>query len=317
MPAESYNAPPDPEAPGEKTALVAAPARRPTRSAQALWEWCVRAYTSFSDINGSNWSAAFAYYAFFALVPLVLLLVTVSTDVAARFVGDQAAKEKVLAFVFANIPMGGDGLKMIGSTLQGVLDARGKIGVVALLGVLWSSLGFFQALVSAVNQAWKLEPLNWWKLPLKNLTMVGVLGSALLLGNVLPVILKTIQGYVAFTAIWINTLFALAGALVPPLVLFYGFLLFYKLAPRRRASVTFAMVWIPAAVVTALLVACQQLFVVYTTHITNFNAVYGGFGAVVALMLWIYLSGLVIVFGGCLCATWKRRDQPLADAPAN
>ncbi len=287
----------------------ASPSKPPTRSAKALLDWCKRAYASFSEINGSNWSAAFAYYAFFALVPLVLLLVTLSTDVAARFIGEKAAKDKALSFVLVNLPVGSDGLHMISATLQGVLNSRGKISFIALLGVLWSSLGFFQALVSAINQAWKLEPLNWWKLPLKNLAMIGVLASALLLGNVLPVILKTVQGYVTFAAPLAATVFGLISSLVPPLVLFYGFLLFYKIAPRRRAKVTIAGVWLPALLVTALLVLFQQLFVVYTTHITNFNAIYGGFGAVIALMLWIYLSGLIIVFGGCLCATWRRHGD--------
>ena len=307
MPALEPNPSPLPPSDGGEPALHPVAPKPPTRSAWQLWQWCRRAAENFSQINGTNWSASFAYYAFFALVPLVLLLVTVSTDVAARFIGEQAAKEKALDFVITYIPMGSDGLKMISTTLQGVLDARGKIGLVALLGVLWSSLGFFQSIVSAVNQAWDLEPLNWWKLPLRNLMMVGVLASALLLGNVIPVALKTAQGYMKFAAPWSASLFGLVSALVPPLVLFYGFLLFYKLAPRRRAGTTFAGVWLPALFVTALLAVCQQLFVIYTTHITNFNAVYGGFGAVIALMLWIYLSGLIIVFGGCLCATRKPR----------
>ena len=286
----------------------AAPMRMPTRSAGAVWRWLKRAFDSFSAINGTNWSASFAYYAFFALVPLVLLLVTLCTDVGARFVGEKAAKNQAFDFITSNIPMGGDGQKMIGTTLQGVLDARGRIGLVAAVGLLWSSLGFFQSLVSAVNQAWGVEPLNWWKLPLKNLMMVGVLVSALLLGNLLPTIIKIVIGYVQFAASWTPLLVSVVGSLVPPLVLFYGFLLFYKLAPRSRVGVTFGMVWLPALIVTGLLVLCQQVFVVYSTHITNFNAVYGAFGGVIALMLWIYLSGLVVVFGGCLCATWKQRD---------
>ena len=152
---------------------------------------------------------------------------------------------------------------MIASTLQGVMDARGRIGLVAAVGLLWSSLGFFQSLVSAVNLPGGVEPLNWWRLPLKNLMMVGVLASALLLGNILPAVLKTVLGYVKFAASWTPWLLGAAGALVPPLVLFYGFLLFYKLAPRSRVGATFRMVWLPALIVTALLVLCQQLFVVY------------------------------------------------------
>ena len=295
----------------ETTPAVAEPpaTKRPTWSAAALWRWIKRAVDNFSDINGTNWSASFAYYAFFALLPMLLLLVTLFTDVATRFVGEQAAKQRAFSYIVTNIPMGSEGRQMISSTLQGVLAARGKIGLVAVIGLLWSALGFFQSLVSAVNQAWKAEPPNWWRLPLKNLTMVGVLASALLLGNVLPAVLKTVQGYVTFAAPWAATLFGAATALVPPLVLFYGFLLFYKLAPRNRLGVTFAMVWLPAMLVTALLVLCQQLFVVYTTHITNFNAVYGAFGGVIALMLWIYVSGLVVVFGGSLCATWNPGDE--------
>ena len=304
MPTDALNPPLRPAVP--------TPPRQPTRSAAALWHWCKRACDTFLAINGTNWSASFAYYAFFALVPLVLLLVTLSTDVGARFVGEKMAKQQALDFITANIPMGSEGTHMLSTTLQGVLDARGRIGIIAAVGLLWSSLGFFQSLVSAVNQAWGVEPLNWWKLPLKNLNMVGVLASALLLGNVLPIVLKTVQGYVKFGAAWTPVVFAISIALVSPIVLFYGFLLFYKLAPRRRAGVTFAMVWVPALLVTALLVLCQQLFVVYTTHITNFNAIYGAFGGVIALMLWIYLSGLIVVFGGCLCATWKRRDSEQA-----
>lgn len=283
----------------------------------ALWAWARRAVDNFSNINGTNWSASFAYYAFFAMVPLVLLLVTVCTDVGARFVGETAAKRQAFDYIAANLPMGSDGRKMVSTTIQGVLDARGKIGLVAVVSLLWSSLGFFQSLIGAINEAWGVEPLNWWKLPLKNLAMIGVLASALLLGNVLPAILKTVQGYVTFAASWTTFIFAAITALVPPLVLFYGFLLFYKLAPRGRAGVTFAMVWLPALLVTLLLVTSQQLFVVYATHITNFNAVYGAFGGVIALMLWIYVSGLVVVFGGSLCATWNRtaEHRPVAPAP--
>ena len=122
------------------------------------------------------------------------------------------------------------------------------------------------------------------------------------------------QKYFVFGGAWATALFGLLGVLIPVAVLFYGFLLFYKLAPRRRANVTFSMVWIPALAVTALLQVCQQLFVFYTTHITNFNAVYGTFGGVIALMLWTYVSGLIIVFGGCLCAVQRQPLLP-GDAP--
>ncbi len=285
-----------------------------TESVRALWAWLKRAIDTFSAINGTVWSASFAYYAFFALVPLLLLLVTITTDVEAHLHGEAKAQEMARGYVLANIPLGDEGRHMVGTTLQGVMNSRGKIGVVAVLGLLWSSLGFFQSLVSAINQAWGQDPLNWWKLPLQNMKILGILLSALLLGNILPAILQTIQGFRSLDNALLSPLMSIIGALVPSIVLFYGFLLFYKLAPRRRANVTVSLVWVPALLVTALLQICQRLLTLYTTNITNFNAVYGAFGGVIAMLLWIYLSGTVIVLGGCLCAT--QRPAPPATLQA-
>ena len=292
-----------------------APKRPPTQSAAVLLTWVRMAGANFSKIDGTTWSSSFAYYAFFALVPILVLLLTLGTEVAASFVGMEKAKHAAFDFVLANVPMAADGQKMLANTLEGVIHARGKIGVIAFLGLLWSSLGFFQSLVGAINAAWGTEPLNWWKLPLKNLQMVGVLLSALAVGVIVPALLKIAQSFLNWGGTVVTALFSLLVVLVPAVVLFYGFLLFYKLAPRKRVGVTFSMVWVPALVVTLLLQLCQQLFVLYSTKFTNFNAVYGAFGGVIALMLWTYLSGMVIVFGGCLCAA-QREMQPTAAEPA-
>ncbi len=293
--------------------------RPPTQSAAALWKWFKTAGLNFSEINGTVWSASFAYYAFFSLVPLLLLLVTLSTDVTARFMGEQEAKKMAFDYIVSNLdkylPVSIGMQETIHATVWGVMNTRGKIGLIALVGLIWSGTGFFQSLVSSINQAWGHHPLNWWKLPLKNLLMLGVLLSALLLGVVVPAILKIVQQHFEFGGDLTKALFGVLAVLIPVAVLFYGFLLFYKLAPRRRANVTFSMVWIPALLVTALLQVCQQVFVFYTTRITNFNAVYGTFGGVIALMLWSYVSGLVIVFGGCLCAA-QRQMRPTHDGPA-
>ncbi len=290
-------------------------AERPTYSFAAVWQWLKTAGGLFSDINGTVWAASFSYYAFFALVPLAVLLVTLSTDFAARFIGEKEAQAKAFEFIVTNVPLGGQARDLLSSTLHGVLQSRGKIGLVALVGVLWSSLGFFQSLVSSVSQAFREQPLNWWKLPLRNLTMLGVLVSALFLGNVLPLILKTLQGYLTFSRVWIPLLFTMLSYLVSAGVLFYGFVLFYKLAPRRATGVTFKGVWMPSLIVTLLLQIAQQLFVLYSTRFTDFNAIYGAFGGVIALMLWTYLSGMIVVFGGCLCAAkYHPQDDAKHDA---
>ena len=59
----------------------------------------------------------------------------------------------------------------------------------------WSSLRFFQSLVHGVNRAWHTHEIPWWKMPLRNLAMIGIVASALLIGVIAPVILKYLEWY--------------------------------------------------------------------------------------------------------------------------
>jgi Ca2+-transporting ATPase len=89
--------------------------------------------------------------------------------------------------------------------------------------------------------------------------------------------------------------------ILPSAVLFYGLSMFYKLAPRRRT--TFREVWLAALGVALLLRLLQYLFLLYAQNVAHFNAVYGAFGSVIAVLMWVYLSGSVIILGGCFCAS--------------
>src|SRR4030095_16650740 len=89
------------------------------------------------------------------------------------------------------------------------------------------------------------------------------------------------------------------------------FAMFFKFAPRRRT--TFQEIWVAAIVVTLGLGLLQRLFLLYTHSITNFNALYGTFGSVVALLMWIYLTGSLIIFGGCLAAAQYEIRLSLSD----
>ena len=68
-----------------------------------------------------------------------------------------------------------------------------------------------------------------------------------------------------------------------------------------------------ALFVTIGLDLLQRAFVLYTRNIANFNALYGTFGSVIALLMWIYLSGALIILGGCLAAAQYEIRMSLTD----
>jgi len=251
----------------------------------------------FSAIDGAQRAAAFAYYAFLSLFPLLMLLVTAGSFFVDR---DRAANE-VIAYVEGYVPLD-EGMKdHVFDTIAGVVEARSEAGVLAFVVLVWSSLKFFTALIRAVNRAWAAELHNWWRLPLKSFMLLGLLASAVLLGIGMPVVARLAWNWVMPDAGWASRLYELVGFILPLLVLFYGVALFYKLAPRRPTR--FSEVWLPALLVTMLLRLLETLFVFYLQHFARFSAVYGAFGSVVALLMWIYLSGSLLIFGACLCAS--------------
>jgi Ca2+-transporting ATPase len=216
---------------------------------------------------------------------------------------------------YMGLDLGGSG--QVRATVESFMRSRLGSGLISAAIVVWCALRFFQSLVHGVNKAWGTKEYTWWRLPLKNLLMISILTSALLIGMIAPTILNTIeQFYAAHTAGLADIglgwwAFRIARWSLPPLLLFYALILFYKFAPRRRT--TLREVWIEAFWVTLGLGGLQKLFVFYAGKAVNFNVVYGTFGGVLALLVWIYLTGSIIILGGCFCAARAEIRQGLAD----
>jgi len=261
-----------------------------------IWTNLVRAISRYSEVNGEQCAASFAYYAFFSLFPLILLVVAIGT----LFVSDreQAARQLVIQ-IEAYTPLQQSDRDVVMNTVEGVIRHGWGAGILGFLTLVWSSLRFFQALVLGINRAWGAKDYDWWRLPLRNLLMIAIVLSAVLLGVLAPLVLTKTLELIRWNQDWLTGIFT---SLLPTVILFYCLLMFYRFAPRGR-SATFKQVW-PAALFAAIgLKFCQHLFGIYFTQFISFNPVYGVFGTIMALLFWIYLSGVIVIFGGCVAAT--------------
>lgn len=264
----------------------------------------------YVETDGELRAASFAYYAFFALFPLILLFISLG----ALIWDQQAAASNILSLLSTYIPVGEDQQNVIVDTVHGVIASRSRAGAVALFALAWSSLRFFQALVQGVNRAWGTKEYSWWRLPLANLLMVVIMASTLLLGVIAPVVMKAIESYwhshaATLQLSFVDKWFATARLVLPSFVLFYGLAMFYKYAPRRKTA--FREIWLSALFVTVALQVVSKGFVIYAVNFGKFNALYGTLGSVIAVLMWIYLSGSVIIFGGCLCAAQNEKAEAL------
>ena len=265
------------------------------------------AASKFFDIDGTEWAGAFAFNAFFSLFPAMVLLVTLASVFIAR---DQAATE-VIAYVGTYVPISGDMQAYIFDTVAGVIKARGQAGVVAFFILVWVAFQCFSTLVSATNRAWGSARHNWWRLPLTSLALLGITAAAVLVGIAVPMLAQVARDWLFPLADFRTWVYALAGFFIPLLMVFSGLSLFYRLAPSRPTR--FSEVWAAALFATVLLLVAQALFVVYLKNFATLNAVYGAFGGIMALLLWIYLSASIFIFGACLCAAQAEECSASAE----
>jgi YihY family inner membrane protein len=276
------------------TALSNLPSRLGRKTRQVWAIFCL-AFKKFLLIDGAQWAGAFAFNAFFSLFPLMVLLVSI----ASAFVDRDRAGKEVIAFMESYVPISGEMQRHTFDTIAGVIKAREQASAVAFLVLVWAALQCFTTLICATNRAWSAEGYNWWRLPLKSLGLLGITAGAVLLGLAVPVVMRMVQDWLFPGHDFRSWVYGLGGSIIPMLVVFFGLSLFYRLAPRRPTR--FAEVWAAALCATVLLRAGESLFVIYLKDFATLNAVYGAFGGIMALLLWIYLSGCVFIFGACLC----------------
>ncbi len=265
------------------------------KGARRAWAAVRLAGQKFMLIDGGQRAAAFAYSFVLALVPALILFVTA----ASFFMDHGRAAGAVLSYVGNFVPAAGGPEGRVFEAVSQLIKGRGTAGLFALLMLVWAAAQLFTTLIQASNRAWGTTGGNWWKLPLKSVALLGILTLGVVAGVGIPMLAKLAAGalhskYILPTAHKLSLLF------VPWLAVFFSLTFFYKLAPHRRTR--YSEVWLSAFCAAVLLYWAQSLFVLYLRHFSAFNAVYGAFAGVIALLLWVYISGVIFIFGACLSA---------------
>jgi YihY family inner membrane protein len=263
-----------------------------------------RAIESFGETRAAQAAAAMAYYAFFSLFPLLLVLVSVTSF----FMAGERARQEAVSFVTEVIPVSRG---LIEQNIRRVFELRGPVGIVGLIGLLWSATGVFTVLAYNVNRAWSgAEPRGFLRRRLVGLVMIGVLLILLmfsLLSSALLNLMPRLQIPLGIS-LYETVLWAIVSRILPLGFTFLLFLTLYRWVPRAETG------W-AAASGGALLAALawevvKNLFVWYlSSGLVQYELVYGSLGTVAVLMLWIYLSGWIALFGAHFSAALSASEN--------
>ena len=273
------------------------------------WRTIKQAQARWAAVDGDQRAAAFAYYLLLSLLPLTILLVTAGSLLVEREVATQA----LVKLGNQHTALTAEQQRTAVATIHGMLEARGTISLAAFPLLLWGALKFLRTLIRTTNRVWQAHTYNWWRLPLKSLGLLGITASAVLIGILLPVVARLAGRWLAPHLEFTQGAFALLFHLIPGLVLFYGLIMIYRLAPSRPTR--FSEVWLGALAATVLIWLGEMLFLVYAANFAQFNVLYGALGGIATFLLWLYLSSCVGVFGVCFCAAQAEVRKQANDHP--
>lgn len=267
-----------------------------SRAAGHVWTVTRRAVKKFFHIDGLLWAGAFSFNAFLSLFPVLILLVTI----ASYFIDRNRVVAGIVDYLQNYVPISGEMQGYVFDTIAGVIKARGPASAIAFILMTWVASQCFSTLIRAANRAWGTSVRSWWHLPVKSMILLGLVAVTAFAGSTVSVAAAMAKEWFPFAYDFQARLYGLAINIIPLLVVFLSLVLFYRFAPHRRTS--FEEIWAGAITATVLLRCAEKLFGIYLRDIASINAVYGVFGSIIALLIWINMSGIIIILGACVCA---------------
>jgi len=260
--------------------------------------------TIADDIFSST--AQVAFYFSFSIFPLLLFSVSLfgiflDLDTNGEF------KQNLFSYLQQIMPF--SAYELVKKTVEEVSqNSSGEKVTLGLLVALWSASAGFDTLRISLNRVYKFkETRAWWKTRLLSIVFTIVLtflisftlsivfyGTRLLENAGMPAHSPFFTDFVQ----WVIVL----G------VLLVAFELLYNVLPDRKPQKWF---WItPGAVVGIVLwLLLSNGLKTYLRYYNNYDRIYGSIGAVIILMLWLYLTAMVILIGSMINAILRELKE--------
>jgi len=273
---------------------------------RASWRGLVRL------VNGDDLThaAAIAYYALLSLFPFLLLAISLLGSVTA----EEGQRVAVLNFVLRYFPTQFD---FVTTQLDAFREARFQVGVAGSFALMWSSLGVFGAVTSAVNEAWGVEKRrSFLKHRLVSFLMLVAAGLVLVTGLLLFSVMRIAQArwfsVMLLRFSWLEALQSWIVRYGATLALIGAVGLVFYFIPNAKKR--FRDVWVGAVLTGVLWRFAFDGFSWYIAHNTGLAVVQGSIAAVVMFLLWIYVSSVILMYGVEFTAAYARLRRQRSDA---
>lgn len=279
------------------------------------WLDLVRTATnSWLADRAASMGAAIAYYTVFSLAPVLILIIAVAGLAFGKRAAEGALFDQIAALVGKESAGAVQALlRSASSTTSGIVAT-----LVGLLALILAATGVFGEVQAALNVIWKAKPAvgtGLWKLVkvrLRSLALIIGIGILLAISLVLSAALEGFSFYLdeflpglPFVLDALNFLLSFAMSTVL-------FAMIFKILPD--AIVAWQDVWIGAAVSALLFTIGRHLISLYIGT-SGVRSVYHAAGTLVLLLVWIYYSAQILLFGAEFAKAYSDRRRAKLTKP--
>jgi membrane protein len=250
-------------------------------------------YQEIQDDNVFNGAAALAFFWMLAIFPFMIFLLSLLP-----YLPIPRLEEAIMDLLDQALP--GDAAELFTGVVHDITaERRGGLLSFGLLFAIWSGSTGIYAIMQQLNITYtvkearsfvKARGVALWLMLLFVLLIVGAF-ALIIFGGVLEDWVGSMIGMSQA----VLTFFAVFRWIVISILILLGFSLIYYYGPNVEQSFKFIT---PGSIIGAgLLILASLGFSIYVSNFGDYNATYGALGAVIILLMWLYIAGLVILIG--------------------
>lgn len=248
-------------------------------------------------------AAGVTYFLLLSLFPALGALVALY-----GFIADPVTIIDHISFVASILPPGS--FDIVLGQLNALTQQKSSTLSIAffsgLIIAIWSANNGMKALFEAMNVAYKeSEKRNFFRLNLLSLTFTF---GALIVVIVIIAAIGVLPAALAY--LWLDRWQELLARFArwPFLILFVGFgiTVVYRYGPSREQAKLRWINW-GVAFSTSLWFVASLLFSYYLENFANYNATYGTLGALIGLMVWVWISVIILIVGAQINAELEHQ----------
>jgi membrane protein len=246
--------------------------------------------------GATEMSAAISYYAAFSLSPLLVIAVAVA---GLAFGAEQVRQEVVAQF---RSMVGDQGAELVGTMLANANQpTHGTIATIISIGALIiGASGAFGQLKEALNRIWEVREKphggvwRFFRARFVSFAMVMVIGFLLLTSLVISALLSGVGAWASGALPGWNALLRVINLAVSVVAVTVLFAAVFRYLPD--ALIRWREVWIGALITAVLFTIGKYLIGVYIGRGSP-ASVYGAAGSLAVVLIWVYYSSLILLFG--------------------